>query len=85
MQQQYLEQRHIDLEHGRSCLALEKVYWDAIEALANDDGWVTWRDFFYIYVLPTKPCGVSLASHTRRTITQSLLSSFDANGHGEEN
>ena len=35
MLKRYLEQRHINLEHGRNCLALKKVYWDAIESLAN--------------------------------------------------
>ena len=25
----YLEQRHIDLDSGRSCLALEREYWQA--------------------------------------------------------
>jgi len=35
MLKRYLEQLHINLEHGRSSLALEKVYWDAIESLAE--------------------------------------------------
>ena len=33
MLKRYLEQRHINLEHG--FFALKKVYWDAIESLAN--------------------------------------------------
>ena len=34
MLRQYLEQRHIDLDSGRSCLALEREYWQALEVLA---------------------------------------------------
>ena len=46
MLKQYLEQRHIDLDTGRSCLALEREYWNAIEVLAYEDGWHNWRDGF---------------------------------------
>ena len=52
---QHLEQRHIDLDSGRSCLALEREYWQALEVLAYEDGWNNWRDFFYMRVLPDKP------------------------------
>ena len=48
MLRQYLEQRHIDLDIGRSCLALEREYWQALEVLAYEDGWNNWRDFFYM-------------------------------------
>ena len=48
MLKRYLEQRHIDLDSGRSCLALEREYWRALEVLAYEDGWNNWRDFFYI-------------------------------------
>ena len=37
MLRQYLEQRHIDLDSGRSCLALEREHWQALEALAYED------------------------------------------------
>jgi len=73
MLKRYLEQRHINLEHGRSCLALEKVYWDAIESLAEQEGWGTWRDYFYVTFLETLPQGVSLSSHVRKELTQTLL------------
>ena len=46
MLRRYLEQRHIDLDSGRSCLALEREYWQALEVLAYEDGWNNWRDFF---------------------------------------
>jgi len=39
MPKRYLEQRHIDLDSGRSCLALEREYWQALEVLAYEDGW----------------------------------------------
>ena len=39
MLKKYLEQRHIDLDSGRSCLALEREYWQALEVLAYEDGW----------------------------------------------
>jgi len=45
MLRRYLEQRHIDLDSGRSCLALERQYWQALEALAYEN-WNNWRDFF---------------------------------------
>ena len=34
MLKQHLEQRHIDLDSGRSGLALEREYWQALEVLA---------------------------------------------------
>ena len=38
MLKKYLEQRHIDLDSGRSCSALEREYWQALEVLAYEDG-----------------------------------------------
>ena len=55
MLKRYLEQRHIDPAGGRSCLALEREYWQALEFLAYEDGWNNWRDFFYMRVLPDQP------------------------------
>ena len=37
-----LVQRHIDLDSGRSCLVLERVYWQALEVLAYEDSWNDW-------------------------------------------
>ena len=48
MLKKYLEQRHIDLDSGRSCLALEREYWQALEVLAYEDGWNNWREFVYL-------------------------------------
>ena len=76
MLRRYLEQRHIDLDSGRSCLALEREYWQALEVLAYEDGWNNWRDFFYMRVLPNKPTDVSLASHVRKYITAYLFSVY---------
>ena len=45
MLKKYLEQRHIDLDSGRSCLALERECWQALEVLAYEDGWNNWREF----------------------------------------
>ena len=73
----YLEQRHIDLDSGRSCLALESEYWQALEVLAYEDGWNNWRDFFYMRVLPGKPEDISLASHVRKLVTAWLLNNFE--------
>jgi predicted DNA-binding ribbon-helix-helix protein len=77
MLKQYLEQRHIDLDTGRSCLALEREYWNALEVLAYEDGWHNWRDFFYVNVLPDKPDDMPLASYVRRTVTACLFSEYD--------
>ena len=73
MLKHYLEQRHINIETGRSCLALEKEYWEALEELALEDGWHNWRDFFYVNILPDRPANVSLASFARKAIIRFLF------------
>ena len=50
MLRRYLEQRLIDLDSGRNCLAMEREYWRALEVLAYEDGWYNWREFFYMRV-----------------------------------
>ena len=80
MLKQYLEQRHIDLDSGRSCLALEREYWQALEVLACKDGWTNWRDFFYMRVLPDKPTDISLASHVRLVVVKLLFVDYQFNG-----
>ena len=77
MLRRYLEQRHIDLDSGRSCLALEREYWRALEVLAYEDGWNNWRDFFYMRVLPDKPEDISLASHVRMVLIRELFVSYE--------
>ena len=77
MLKKYLEQRHIDLDSGRSCLALEREYWQALEVLAYEDGLNNWRDFFYMRVLPEKPEDRSLASHVRKIVTIFQFSKYD--------
>lgn len=77
MLKRYLEQRHIDLNSGRSCLALEREYWRALEVLAYEDGLNNWRDFFYMRVLPEKPEDRSLASHVRKIVTIFQFSKYD--------
>lgn len=37
MLKRYLEPRHIDLDSGRSCLALEREYWQALEVLSLEE------------------------------------------------
>ena len=73
MLRQYLEQRHIDLDNGRSCLALEREYWQALEVLAYEDGWNNWRDFFYMRVLPDRSNDIPLASFFRQSSTKYLF------------
>ena len=79
MLKRYLEQRHIDLDSGRSCLALEREYWQALEVLAYEDGWNNWRDFFYMRVLPDKPEDISLASHVRLVLIRQLFIDYEKN------
>lgn len=55
MLRQHPEQRHIDLDSGRSCLALEREHWQALEVVAYEDGLNNRRDFLYRYILPNKP------------------------------
>ena len=76
MLRRYLEQRHIDLDSGRSCLALEREYWQALEVLAYEDGWNNWRDFFYMRVLPNKPTDISGQS-CAEMVTVFLFDEFD--------
>ena len=73
MLRRYLEQRHIDLDSGRSCFALEREYWQALEVLAYEDGWNNWRDFFCMRVPPGKPEYISLASYVRKMVTVFLF------------
>jgi predicted DNA-binding ribbon-helix-helix protein len=80
MLRRYLEQRHIDLDSGRSCLALEREYWQALEVLAYEDGWSNWPDFFYMRVLPDKPEDISLASHVRLVVVKLLFVDYQFNG-----
>ena len=80
MLRRYLEQRHIDLDSGRSCLALEREYWQALEVLAYEDGWNNWRDFFYMRVLPDKPKDISLASHVRLVVVKLLFVDYQLKG-----
>jgi len=79
MLRRYLEQRHIDLDSGRSCLALEREYWQALEVLAYEDGWNNWRDFFYMRILPEKPTDISLASHVRLVLIRQLFIDYEKN------
>ena len=76
MLRRYLEQRHIDLDSGRSCLALEREYWRALEVLAYEDGWNNWRDFVYMRVLPERPDDMPLASYVRQSITKYLFEEY---------
>ena len=77
MLRQYLEQRHIDLDSGRSCLALEREYWQALEVLAYEDGWNNWRELFYMRVLPERPNDMPMASNVRQSITKHLFEEYD--------
>ena len=77
MLRRYLEQRHIDLDSGRSCLALEREYWQALEVLAYEDGWDNWRAFFYMHILPERPQDMPLASFVRQSITRYLFEEYD--------
>ena len=77
MLKRYLVQRHIVLDSGRSCFALEREYWKALEVLAYEDGWNNGRDFFYMRVLPDKPTDISLASHVRKMVTVFQFNEFD--------
>ena len=76
MLRRYLEQRHIDLDNGRSCLALEREYWQALEVLANEDGWNNWREFFYMRLLPKRPQDMPLANYVRQSITKYLFEEY---------
>ena len=73
----YPEQRHIDQDNGRSCLALEREYWQAFEVLAYEDGWNNWRDFFYMRVLLERPQDMPLASFVRKSINKYLFEEYD--------
>ena len=76
MLRRYLEQRHIDLDNGRSCLALEREYWQALEVLAYEDGWNNWREIFYMRLPPDRPEDIPLESFVRRSITKYLFEEY---------
>ena len=69
MLKQHLEQRHIDLDNGRSCLALEPKYCQAREVLAYEDSWNKWRVFYSRNILPIKPEDIPLESHVQKKVT----------------
>ena len=73
----YLQQRHIELDNGRSCLALEREYWQALEVLAYEDGWNNWRDFFYMRILPGRSDDTPHASFVRQSTTKHLFKDHD--------
>ena len=77
MLKNYLEQRHIELDSGRSYLALEREYWQALEVLAYEDGWNNWREFFYMRVLPERPDDMPFASFVRQSITKYLFEGYN--------
>ena len=77
MLRRYLEQRHIDPDYGRSCLALEREYWQALEVLAYEDGWNNWREIFYMRLLPDRPEDIPLASFLRRSISKYFFEEYD--------
>ena len=83
MLKDYLEQRYISLESGRSSIALEREYWNALEVMAEEEGWGDWRDFFYAYILDDKPDDIPLASHVRKFITSELFIEY-AKGKGKD-
>ena len=68
-----LEQRHIDLDSGRSCLALEREYWQALEVLAYEEGWNNWRDFLYTRILLGRSDDIPHASFVRKSTTKYLF------------
>lgn len=73
MLRRYQEKRHIDLDRGRSLLALEREYCLAPKVLTYEDGLNNRRDFFYTRVLPDKPTDISLASQLRKMMTVFLF------------
>ena len=77
MLRRYLEQRHIDLDSRLSCLALERKYWQEIEALAYEDGWNNWRVFFYMRALTERPNDKPFASYVRQSITEYLFEEYE--------
>ena len=77
MLRRYREQHHIDLDSGRSCLALERKYWQALEVLAYEEGWNNWRDFFYMRILTGRSDDIPPASFVRQSTTEYLFKDQD--------
>ena len=67
MLRQYLEQCHINLSSGRSCLALERGHRQAIEVQAYKDDWNNRRDFLYMGVLSHQTECMPLAGYVCET------------------
>ena len=77
MLRRYREQHHIDLDSGRSCLALERKYWQALEVLAYEEGWNNWRDVFYMHILTGRSDDIPPASFVRQSTTKYLVKDQD--------
>ena len=70
MLRSYLEQRHIDLDSGRSCLALEDEYWQALEVLAFEDSWNDWPVSFVCKCYHSNLKTYALASNVQEMVLQ---------------
>ena len=77
MLRRYLEQRHIDLDSGRSYLALEREYWQALEVPTDEENWTNWRNFFYRRMLTGRSDDIPLTSFDRQSTTKCLFKDHD--------
>ena len=77
MLRRYLVQRYIDLDSGRSCLALERGYWRELEVLAYEDGQNNLRDYFYMRVFHERPQDIPLAGFVRQSITKYVFEEYN--------
>ena len=73
----YLQTRSIILDTGKTTLALELPYWSFMEQMAERDGHLSWRDFFYVCVLEGAPNDIPLSSWVRLKLSLFLAEELD--------
>ena len=65
--------KYIQLNNGKSTLALESSYWNQIEYLADKDGYGNWREWFYANHLWRPDEGLSVAAYVRMKVAMFLF------------
>jgi len=80
----YRKTKYIQLNSGKSTLALEPSYWHQIEYLAHRDGYGDWRDWFYANRLFDAAEGQSVAAYVRMKVSSFLYDDLRTSGSNPE-
>ena len=80
----YRKTKYVQLNSGKSTLALEPSYWHQIEYLAQRDGYGDWRDWFYANRLYDPDEGLSVAAYVRMKVSSFLYDDLQTSGSNPE-